>query len=135
MTYDASGGDSAAHDDPEPDLLAMQSHAVDRTLAVALDRISDRLDRWQAQERREELDPEILRLYDELSGQEDAPLGWRSLRRRVLDGRLTWKDVWVDPQQDRAATDLTLAVSTLLTRQSHVAQHDPDAEVPRPERD
>ena len=70
----------------------VRADAEDRVLR-RLSRISERIHRDRERDD-EPLDPEIIDRLETLCADEDAPLEFRSLARRVHEGRLTWKQFW-----------------------------------------
>ena len=78
-------------------LVQMRRDQVARDLDEAIGRIDALAERLARQESSEDLDPEVVALLEEITGAEDASLAFRSLRRRVHDGVLSWADFWADP--------------------------------------
>ena len=89
----ASTGRGSASDP----LAQMRRDQAARDLDEVIGRIDDLGARLARQESEEPLDPKTIALLEEITGAEDASLAFRSLRRRVHEGILTWADFWADP--------------------------------------
>ncbi|MDN5746643.1 MAG: hypothetical protein L0H31_16215 [Nocardioidaceae bacterium] len=94
-----------------------QNHMLGR-----LSRISERIHHDRDREADEPLDPEIIARLEQLCAADDAPLEFRSLARRVREGRLTWKQYWDDP---RAHGDDTRLIAAVVR---DIAEHPPIGE-------
>lgn len=79
-------------------LLRMQAVDADQRLERVLDAVEELVTESREHDLAEGLDPGLARLLDAIAGAEDAPLEFRSLRRRVAEGRLTWLDFWLRPE-------------------------------------
>ncbi|MBS45188.1 MAG: hypothetical protein CMH83_18860 [Nocardioides sp.] len=113
--YNASAPppDSATPDgDPLEDL---QTAAVERDLMEAIaevERVSAELDEHLAAggDPLDQVDAEDVALAEEISSAEDAPLPLQSLRRRVVDGTVTYREVLAYPEEHTGAVMLMAAV-------------------------
>lgn len=109
--FDASAG--AAADDTvrrgRDALLRMQAVDADERLNRVLDDVDALLAEGAARDEAEGMDPGIADLLDRISGDEAAPLEFRSLHRRVSEGRLTWLDFWLHPEEEAGGTALIRA--------------------------
>jgi len=85
-----------------PTLDEMLREDAESRMFGRLSRISERIHQDREREAEEPLDPEIIERLERLCAADDAPIEFRSLARRVREGRLTWKQYWDDP---RAAGD------------------------------
>lgn len=90
--------------------MQLQADEADHQLLSFLDSFEESLAESRERTIAEGLDPEIAQRFDELTGVDDAPLEWRSLHRRVREGRLSWQDVWLDPLEQPGGADLIDAV-------------------------
>lgn len=79
------------------------------------ERVTSLLGRLAERREREPLDPEIVVRLEAACTADDAPLSFRSLARRVHEGRLSWDDYWADPRAHAGDDDLVNAVLRDLT--------------------
>lgn len=96
--YDASGQTPASN---QRDLLIrMQAEDADQRLLALFDEIDEMIEEGRERDREHGLDPGVASLLDAISGDEHAPLEFRSLHRRVGDGALTWEQFWLAPEEE-----------------------------------
>lgn len=95
---DAGGG---------PDQHEVLARLSRRTLDGALDRslddlgeLLDRIEEREAAAGEDGVPAELVPVLEELTGAEEAPLTYRSLRRRVREGFTSWDAFWRAPHEE-----------------------------------
>lgn len=97
--FDASGS-GGREEDRERQIQELLIRSAEADLVASFDRIDDLTARHEEQVAEEEFDPGIAAALQAITGREDAPLAYRSLRRRVDAGLLTWKQFWIHPDAE-----------------------------------
>jgi len=97
-SYDASEGVAE-----QPSLAALETRASEEALRTALDRVREDLAAMDERERDEPLDAGVVTVLERIAGAPDAPLEYRSIHGRIGRGRLTWRGLWHDPDQEGPA--------------------------------
>ncbi|WP_101523417.1 hypothetical protein [Nocardioides houyundeii] len=105
--YDASAP-PPERPDVRDDLAALQRDQSHVDLLAALERVEE-LSARQAEEE-DGPDADVVRLLEEITGADDAPLAFRSLHDRVAAGHATWAEFWAAPQDHADGPRLFAAV-------------------------
>lgn len=94
--YDASSPATLQPSSTEV-LTELGGRSAEQDLDAALDVLTELVAAAGERDRREPLPDDLVAVLRDLTGAEDAPLAWASLRRRVRDGVTTWESFWADP--------------------------------------
>lgn len=108
--------DASAPPPDEPDVREELREARQRQATSDLERALERIQglaaaSFEVQLDQEGLDEDTVALLEEITGDPDAPLEFRSLNRRVSEGRLTWTDFSRRPQAEAGGVRLLRAVT------------------------
>ena len=101
--YNASAGGNGPRADTPALLHDLGRRSVESSLEQALDRLAetlDRVDERDAETGQDGVPPEAVPLLEQLTGADDAPLTYRSLHRRVEQGRTSWDAFWRAPHEE-----------------------------------
>lgn len=119
--YDATAREPSA----QPSLADLTSRQATWNLDAALARV----DELTADAEDDEVPEELLPLLDQVTRDPEAPLQFRSLGRRVREGRTTWQAWWRDPTGEAGGADLFRTVFRLQLQQARLAaRQTPDGE-------
>ncbi|GAA4672517.1 hypothetical protein [Nocardioides nanhaiensis] len=122
--------DASAPPPDEPDVREELREARQRQATSDLERAMDRIQglvaTYEEQLEEEGLDEGTITLLEEVTGAPDAPLEFKSLNRRVSEGRLTWTDFWRRPQAEAGGLRLLRAVTNLqIERMAQIPREKP----------
>ena len=92
----------------------MVAEGTTNELRAALSDLTALLDRVDERDREEPVPDDLVERMDRITGAPDAPLEFASLHRRVAEGRITWREVWLDPQRQAGGLRLVAAVAADL---------------------
>ncbi|MAS55515.1 MAG: hypothetical protein OSB43_02285 [Nocardioides sp.] len=107
--YDASAPPPQEPHDARQTLRRLGRAAALSRLEEALGRIEDLTARVAEQEEaagEDLVDPETVSILESLTHDEQAPLEWRSLGRRVDEGLTSWRAFWSRPQAEAGGVAL-----------------------------
>jgi hypothetical protein len=107
--FDAST--PAADVPPTTDTLGrLEDVVLEQHLHDVLDSLEELVADLAADEQADAVGPDEITALETVSGGDDAPLEFRSIRRRVHEGRLTWTEFWQRPEDEgQAGLDLLFA--------------------------
>lgn len=89
-------------------LAGMLIRSAEDDVRMALDEARELL--FHLEQDAEPITPEEVAVLEAVTGSDDAPLEFRSLRRRVDSGSLTWDEFWRRPYDEgQAGVDLVNA--------------------------
>lgn len=105
--FNASAPPPREPDDPLKALLA--DDAEDRLLRL-LGEIDDLVEEGRRRDTENGLDPGIEARLEQIAGAPGARFEFRSLHRRVSEGRLTWLQLWLQPELEDGGPALISAL-------------------------
>lgn len=91
-------------------LLAMMTEDADGRLLRLLGEVEELVEEGRRRDASDGLDPGIEARLAEITGAPDASLEFSSLHRRVAEGRLSWLQFWLQPEQESGGPALISAV-------------------------
>ena len=85
-------------DDRASELQELEDEVLERQLLAVLGELNELVATIEEEQADDEpLAPEQIAALEAVSGGDDAPLAFRSINRRVREGRLTWVEFWEHP--------------------------------------